>query len=739
MRWPFTAVAHMHERHVMHRDLKPANIFLTLNGTVKVGDLGLGRYLSEHTLEAFSKVGTPLYMSPEVLQGKGYDYKSDVWSLGCVLYELAMLISPFKEEGLNLYGLFQKISKGTYPGISTLYSTELQDLVARMLSSDPAARPDMGEVTRISCALLERFEQQRQADRAAAPPASTPAGGTAAAETVAQQQAPDPEQAAAAEVAAAAAADAAGPGEGKTGDGSTPTQPTAGASRGQAGRSERQGGAGSGVAVHAPEAALGSDPATTPVARGGAASVPPTSPPRGFVGELLAQRDALALSARAVSRLQCLGYEVGWAAALDTPPLPPYYFAVPDAVGAAGSTVAQFHTFASLVSWCLSILRDPPRSRGATSVLGRATTDCIAWGPEGKYGPPNVVGDAVCRSLQEAAGAPAALVDACLPRDVAAGHGLAVARLLDFAAHSALTHIGWRWEAPAFPPSGDGVEEDEGAGQEVDGADGGVAEAVVGGDDAVDSDEDVLFSEERKTDHDAGVGDTARKDFVRSNVSPQAWSKEVERVKRSIAARLRSMGLVDVTAAAQAGGGGWRAHFAATQANHERLQRSQPKDGLATGAALAALERSGAGAGDAAERIRSAETRINAEHSGDGGVIGQYRTLHEQAVTLRETVQALSAQVEEGATHLAELGEEVEALEEAVAARGDSVSDASPLQRIRTALAALRKEKQSLGVRLGIALQRWEAACARAAEEKRQAARRGAHDSDLEFEDEEAP
>ena len=74
------ALLHMHEQRILHRDLKPANVFLTLNGTVKVGDLGLGRMMSEHTFEAHSKVGTPLYMSPEVLRGDGYDWKSDVWS-----------------------------------------------------------------------------------------------------------------------------------------------------------------------------------------------------------------------------------------------------------------------------------------------------------------------------------------------------------------------------------------------------------------------------------------------------------------------------------------------------------------------------------------------------------------------------------------------------------------------------------------------------------------------------------
>ncbi|KAE9232599.1 hypothetical protein PF005_g2685 [Phytophthora fragariae] len=78
------AILYLHQARIMHRDLKPANIFLTLKGVVKVGDLGLGRYLSENTVEARSKVGTPLYMSPEVLRGESYDWKSDVWSMGCI-------------------------------------------------------------------------------------------------------------------------------------------------------------------------------------------------------------------------------------------------------------------------------------------------------------------------------------------------------------------------------------------------------------------------------------------------------------------------------------------------------------------------------------------------------------------------------------------------------------------------------------------------------------------------------
>ena len=99
------AVRYMHSRRTMHRDLKPANIFLSSDGTIKLGDLGLGRFISEETLLAFTKVGTPLYMSPEILSGNkgaGYTWASDTYSLGCILYELTMLRAPFKEPEWTL-------------------------------------------------------------------------------------------------------------------------------------------------------------------------------------------------------------------------------------------------------------------------------------------------------------------------------------------------------------------------------------------------------------------------------------------------------------------------------------------------------------------------------------------------------------------------------------------------------------------------------------------------------------
>lgn len=85
------AIKHIHDRKILHRDLKTQNVFLTTAGIVKLGDFGIARILSNTGELASTRIGTPYYMSPEVMDNKKYNNKTDIWSLGCILYELLAL------------------------------------------------------------------------------------------------------------------------------------------------------------------------------------------------------------------------------------------------------------------------------------------------------------------------------------------------------------------------------------------------------------------------------------------------------------------------------------------------------------------------------------------------------------------------------------------------------------------------------------------------------------------------
>ncbi|RYG43338.1 hypothetical protein EON68_00565, partial [archaeon] len=138
------AIHYMHENKVLHRDIKTQNIFLLGNGRLVLGDLGISKVLDGTMQFAKTQIGTPYYMSPELFKNMPYNHKSDVWALGCVLYELCTLVHPF--EATSLQGLSAKIASGRYADINPKYSQSMRALIKSMLALDPRARPSVAEV-----------------------------------------------------------------------------------------------------------------------------------------------------------------------------------------------------------------------------------------------------------------------------------------------------------------------------------------------------------------------------------------------------------------------------------------------------------------------------------------------------------------------------------------------------------------------------------------------------------------
>ncbi|XP_033754320.1 serine/threonine-protein kinase Nek11-like isoform X2 [Pecten maximus] len=132
------AVHYMHTRRVLHRDLKTRNIFIKKN-MIKIGDFGISRILMGTTDLASTFTGTPYYMSPEVLKHEGYNSKSDIWSIGCILYEMCTLSHAF--DGTSLMGVMYKIVEGELPKLPDRFSKDLNRIMLSMLSKDPVKRP----------------------------------------------------------------------------------------------------------------------------------------------------------------------------------------------------------------------------------------------------------------------------------------------------------------------------------------------------------------------------------------------------------------------------------------------------------------------------------------------------------------------------------------------------------------------------------------------------------------------
>ncbi|KAM9355138.1 serine/threonine-protein kinase Nek9 isoform 2-T2 [Pholidichthys leucotaenia] len=157
-----SAVAHIHNAGILHRDIKTLNIFLTKTDLIKLGDYGLAKKLGSEFSMAETCVGTPYYMSPELCQGAKYNFKSDIWAMGCVLFEVLTLTRTF--DATNPLNLCVKIVQGnwTMEVNSDIYSSELIKLVYECLDQDPAKRPTAEQLLDqpfISC-LRQEFKDR---------------------------------------------------------------------------------------------------------------------------------------------------------------------------------------------------------------------------------------------------------------------------------------------------------------------------------------------------------------------------------------------------------------------------------------------------------------------------------------------------------------------------------------------------------------------------------------------------
>merc|ERR1719491_586025 len=131
----------LHDLRILHRDLKCANVFLSQgpDGEIiaKLGDLNVSKVAKRGL--CMTQTGTPYYASPEVWRDLPYDAKSDMWSLGCVIYEMTSLRPPFRAEDME--ALYRKILRGSYPRCPTVYSRDVNEVISLLLQVNPRQRP----------------------------------------------------------------------------------------------------------------------------------------------------------------------------------------------------------------------------------------------------------------------------------------------------------------------------------------------------------------------------------------------------------------------------------------------------------------------------------------------------------------------------------------------------------------------------------------------------------------------
>lgn len=139
-----SGLRYLHSKGIVHRDIKCMNLFLTNDGQIKIGDLGVSRQMSENTVFLNSFYGTPLYLSPELVEGLPYTQKTDMWSIGVVLYELLTLCPPF--DGDSLKQVTNSVLRGRYQPIPFSRDPTFEWIVERLLQRSSSHRPTCEEV-----------------------------------------------------------------------------------------------------------------------------------------------------------------------------------------------------------------------------------------------------------------------------------------------------------------------------------------------------------------------------------------------------------------------------------------------------------------------------------------------------------------------------------------------------------------------------------------------------------------
>ena len=138
-------LSYMHSKNIMHRDLKPQNIFISLkDDKVLIGDYGTCKMLATKHSMAQTTTGTPYYMSPEIFQNRPYSTKSDIWALGCILFELCALVVPF--DAPDVRSLSRRVTMGSNPPFPIRYSSHIKGIFLESVQRDYRSRPSADEL-----------------------------------------------------------------------------------------------------------------------------------------------------------------------------------------------------------------------------------------------------------------------------------------------------------------------------------------------------------------------------------------------------------------------------------------------------------------------------------------------------------------------------------------------------------------------------------------------------------------